>query len=321
MTPTLHALPDPLRRPPRLLAVDDQPVNIQAIYQIFSGDHQVFMATSGEQALKLAATQQPDLVLLDVVMPGMDGHEVCRRLKADEATRDVPVIFVTAQSDEAAETQGLALGAVDFITKPINPAIVRARVKTHITLKSQSDLLRQWVYMDGLTGVHNRRYFDERLAGEWSRASRSGTELSLVLLDVDCFKRYNDLYGHLAGDACLRRVAECLRLPLKRPGDLVARYGGEEFVCLLPDTGLRGALELAQQLGAAVEALGIPHADSAAGPVVTVSLGVCCATHGAHGAADALVSAADAQLYRAKGGGRNRICGATLPVFADSTAT
>jgi diguanylate cyclase (GGDEF)-like protein len=275
MTSTLPALPDPLRRPPRLLAV---------------------------------------------VMPGMDGHEVCRRLKADEATLDIPVIFVTAQGDEAAETQGLALGAVDFITKPINPAIVRARFKTLITLKSQFDLLRQWVYMDGLTGVHNRRYFDERLAGEWSRAARSGTELSLVLLDVDCFKRYNDLYGHLAGDACLRKVAECRRLPLKRPGDLVARYGGEEFVCLLPDTGLRGALELAQQLGAAVEALDIPHADSAAGPVVTVSLGVCCATHGAHGAADALVSAADAKLYRAKGGGLNRICGGTLPVFADSTA-
>jgi diguanylate cyclase (GGDEF)-like protein len=193
------------------LAVDDQPVNIQAVYQIFSGDHQLFMATSGEQAMKLAA-------------------------------------------------------------------------------------------------------------GEWSRAARSGTDLRLVLLDVDCFKRYNDLYGHLAGDACLRKVAECLRLPLKRLGDLVARYGGEEFVCLLPDTGLRGALELAQQLGAAVETLGSPHADSAAGPVVTVSLGVRCATHGAHGAADALVSAADAQLYRAKGGGPNRLCGGTLPVFADSTA-
>lgn len=300
-------------RPPRLLVVDDQPVNIQALYQAFNGDHQVLMATSGEQALKLAAAQQPDLVLLDVVMPGMDGHEVCRRLKADEATRNIPVIFVTAHNDEAAETQGLALGAVDFISKPINPAIVRARVKTHITLKAQSDLLRQWVYVDGLTGVRNRRYFDERLVSEWGRAVRNGTALSVVLLDVDFFKRYNDHYGHQAGDACLRQVANCLQQTLKRPGDLAARFGGEEFVCLLPDTDLLGALVLARQLGAAIEGLGIKHADSSAAPVVTVSLGVCSTSGDIPGSAEALLREADAQLYIAKGSGRNRSCGGTLP--------
>jgi diguanylate cyclase (GGDEF)-like protein len=303
---------DAEQRPPRLLVVDDQPVNIQALYQAFSADHQVLMATSGEQALKLAVTRQPDLVLLDVVMPGMDGHEVCRRLKADEATRDIPVIFVTAHNDEAAETQGLALGAVDFISKPINPAIVRARVQTHITLKAQSDLLRQWVYVDGLTGVRNRRYFDERLASEWGRAVRNGTALSVVLLDVDFFKRYNDHYGHQAGDICLRQVANCLRLTLKRPGDLAARYGGEEFVCLLPDTDLLGALALARQLGAAVEALGIAHADSAVAAVVTVSLGVCSTSGNTPGSAAALLREADAQLYIAKSGGRNRSCGGPL---------
>jgi diguanylate cyclase (GGDEF)-like protein len=303
---------DAEQRPPRLLVVDDQPVNIQALYQAFSADHQVLMATSGEQALKLAATRQPDLVLLDVVMPGMDGHEVCRRLKADEATRDIPIIFVTAHSDEAAETQGLALGAVDFISKPINPAIVRARVQTHITLKAQSDLLRQWVYVDGLTGVRNRRYFDERLASEWGRAVRNGTALSVVLLDVDFFKRYNDRYGHQAGDLCLRQVANCLRLTLKRPGDLAARYGGEEFVCLLPDTDLLGALALARQLGAAVEALGIAHADSSVAPVVTVSLGVCSTSGNTPGSAASLLREADAQLYIAKSGGRNRSCGGPL---------
>ena len=129
----------PTRRP-RLLVVDDQPVNIQAIHQAFAADHQVLMATNGAQSLALCASQQPDLVLLDVVMPGMDGHEVCRQLKSDPATRDIPVIFVTAQSDEAAETRGLDAGAVDFISKPINPKIVRARVRTHLTLKAQSDL-------------------------------------------------------------------------------------------------------------------------------------------------------------------------------------
>ena len=294
---------------PVLLVVDDQPINIQALYQAFSADHQVLMATSGAQALALCASQQPDLVLLDVVMPGMDGHEVCRRMKADEALCDIPVIFVTAHSDEAAETLGLEVGAVDFISKPINTKIVRARVKTHLTLKAQADLLRQWVYLDGLTGVHNRRYFEERLATEWARAVRNGQALSAVLIDVDFFKRYNDHYGHQAGDDCLRRVAACLRAGLKRPADLVARYGGEEFVCLLPDTPLDGALALARQLGQDVQALAIEHARSDVSRHITVSLGVCSGVARAGSAAAELVRQADAQLYGAKSGGRNRACG------------
>ena len=301
------------QRLPRLLVVDDQLANIQALYQAFSADHQVMMATGGEQALKLATTKQPDLILLDVVMPGMDGHEVCLRLKADAATRDIPVIFVTAHSDEAAETQGLALGAVDFISKPINPAIVRARVKTHLTLKAQADLLRQWVYVDGLTGVRNRRGFDEQLTAEWGRAARDGSALSVILLDVDFFKRYNDHYGHQAGDACLRAVAGFLRQAVKRPGDLVARYGGEEFVCLLPGTPLEDALTFARQLGAGVEALALAHAQSTVSPVVTVSLGVCATSGKQPGSAEALLRAADAQLYAAKAAGRNRSGGIALP--------
>ena len=307
--PALPAVP--VRRP-RLLVVDDQPVNIQALYQAFAADHQVLMATGGEQALALCASQQPDLVLLDVVMPGVDGHEVCRRLKAELATCDIPVIFVTAHSDEAAETLGLALGAVDFISKPINPAIVRARVRTHLTLKAQSDLLRQWVYIDGLTGVHNRRHFDERLAAEWGRAVRQGTALSVVLLDVDCFKRYNDHYGHLAGDDCLRQLAATLRACVKRPGDLVARYGGEEFVCLLPDVMLAGAMQLAEQLGQQVLAQHIPHTDSAVAPFVTVSLGVCSMSGHTDDSASALLRGADEQLYLAKSRGRNQSRGAEL---------
>ena len=311
----MDLLADPSSQPqrrPRLLVVDDQPVNVQALYQSFSANHQVFMATGGEQALAVCAAQQPDLVLLDVVMPGMDGYEVCRRLKADAATRDIPVIFVTAHSDEAAETRGLDAGAVDFISKPINSKIVQARVKTHLLLKAQSDLLRRWVYIDGLTGVHNRRYFDERLASEWGRAARSGTALSVLLLDVDFFKRYNDRYGHQAGDDCLRRVAATLKANLKRPGDLLARYGGEEFACLLPDTGLAGALTLAQQLGRQVFAEQIAHADSPVAPVITVSLGVCGKRADATGSAAALLREADAQLYLAKARGRHQTCGAEL---------
>ena len=298
----------PTRRP-RLLVVDDQALNVQALYQAFSADHQVLMATGGEQALALCASKQPDLVLLDVVMPGMDGHEVCRRLKADPATRDIPVIFVTAHSDEAAETFGLELGAVDFISKPINPKIVRARVSTHLTLKAQSDMLRQWVYVDGLTGAFNRRYFDERLKSEWGRAARFGTPLSVILLDVDYFKRYNDRYGHQDGDDCLRRIATTLVSGLKRPGDFFARYGGEEFVCLLPDTGLEGALQLAAQLGRQVFEQGIAHADSSAAPVVTVSAGVCAMQEGHVACTESLLREADLRLYRAKSEGRHRVCG------------
>jgi diguanylate cyclase (GGDEF)-like protein len=299
-------------RRPKLLVVDDQPVNIQVLYQAFSKDHQLFMATSGEQALALCASQQPDLVLLDVMMPVMDGYEVCARLKANPLTRDIPVIFVTAHDDEAAEARGLDAGAVDFIAKPINPKIVRARAKTHITLKLQSDLLRSWAYIDGLTGVHNRRYFDEQLTAEWGRAMRNKTALSVVMLDVDFFKRYNDRYGHQAGDDCLRRVASSIKQGLKRPADQVARYGGEEFVCLLPDTDLAGALQVAQFVGQQVMEQQIEHADSSAAAVVTVSLGVCSKPAQANGSALALLGQADAQLYAAKSGGRNRTCGVEL---------
>ncbi len=318
MNPPTDALPltagpnAPAPARPRLLVVDDQPVNIQALYQAFAADHQVFMATSGEQALALCAARQPDLVLLDVVMPGLDGHEVCRRLKADPATRDIPVIFVTARTDEADETLGLELGAVDFIFKPINPNSVRARVKTHLTLKAQADLLRRWVYIDGLTGVHNRRHFDERLASEWGRSARTRKPLSVILIDVDCFKRYNDRYSHQAGDDCLRRIATAIDAGLRRPGDLLARYGGEEFVCLLPDTALGGAMQLAGQLGQRVFDLQIEHADSPVAPLVTISLGVCGTDNAAHGSAAALLSGADAQLYAAKSQGRHRVCGAAL---------
>lgn len=296
----------------KLLVVDDQAVNIQALYQVFAPEHQVFMATSGAQALAMCAANPPDLVLLDVVMPDMDGHEVCRRLKTDPATRDIPVIFVTAQSDETAETFGFELGAADFISKPINPKIVRARVKTQLTLKAQSDLLRQWVYIDGLTGAFNRRHFDEHLSSESRRAVRQETKLSVILLDVDFFKRYNDHYGHQAGDDCLRRIATVLKAGLRRPGDVFARYGGEEFACLLPETGLEGAMSLANQLGQRVFAAQIEHVDSAVASVVTVSLGVCTLPVGAPVSQEALLQGADAQLYRAKSSGRNRTCGATL---------
>ncbi|RVU45957.1 diguanylate cyclase domain-containing protein [Rubrivivax rivuli] len=297
---------------PRLLVVDDQRANIQALFQVFQADYKVSMATSGEQALALCRSQPPDLVLLDVVMPGMDGFEVCRQLKADDATKDIPVIFVTGHNDEEAETRGLDVGGADFISKPINPRIVRARVKTQLTMKRQSDLLRQWVYIDGLTRVCNRRCFDEHLASEWDRAARLGAPLSVGLVDVDLFKRYNDHYGHPAGDECLRRVAAVMTASLKRPTDMVARYGGEEFGLLLPDTDAAGALHLAGQIREGLRLAQIDHVESSVGPLLTISVGLCTWTPSVAGSAEALLAAADAQLYLAKSRGRDQACGALL---------
>ena len=296
----------------RLLVVDDQPINIQVMNQIFAEQYQVFMATSGQQALDFCHRTPPDLVLLDIVMPGMDGYEVCTALKAAPDTCDIPVIFVTAHTDATQETRGLEVGAVDFISKPVNPAVVRARVKTQLILKCQSDLMRRLVFLDGLTGVFNRRYFDQQLATEMARALRAQKPLALIMLDVDFFKRFNDHYGHQAGDDCLRQVAQTLKASLRRPADLVARYGGEEFACVLPETEFEQAMTMARELEADVRQKAIAHIHSDVAPVITVSLGVAGFTASASGDATALLALADAQLYLAKASGRGCVRGQQL---------
>jgi diguanylate cyclase (GGDEF)-like protein len=308
-TPLVNLL-DVSHGKPKLLLVDDQPINIQVLHQIFAADFQVFMATSGVQALAICKSNPPDLVLLDIVMPGMDGFEVCTQLKADDTTRNIPVIFVTAHRDADQETHGLDVGAVDFISKPVNPAVVRARVKTHLTLKLQSDVMRKLVFLDGLTGVYNRRYFDQQLAVELARAVRNASPLALIMLDVDFFKRYNDRYGHQAGDDCLRKVAMTLKEGLRRPADLVARYGGEEFACILPETAFDDAMTIARELEQRVRGKNILHEDSEIAKVVTISLGVAGWTAQAAVEVSAVLAAADAQLYAAKHGGRGKTCGA-----------
>ena len=315
MLPVDATLADLLKEPerkPRLLVVDDQPTNIQVLYRVFADDCQVFMATSGEQALHTAREEAPDVILLDVMMPDMDGYEVCRQLKQDSATRDIPILFVTAHHEAQEEARGLACGAVDFITKPIHPAVVRARVHTHLTLQRQTDVLKRLVFIDALTHAFNRRYFDERLAEEWGRAQRTGKPLGLILIDVDFFKQFNDVNGHQRGDDALRQVAQALQETILRPGDVVCRYGGEEFACLLPDTDLGGALQVAQRMKLAVRDLAIGHPASAVAQVLTISAGVAVRTPTSRGDAAALLALADAQLYRAKAEGRARVCHAVL---------
>lgn len=293
---------------PKLLLVDDQPMNIRVLHQLFRYECDVHMATGGEQAIEVCKALLPDLILLDVVMEGMDGHEVCRRLKADPLTQDIPIIFLSANGEEDDEAIGLELGAVDYIGKPFNPMIVRARVKTHLTLKRQGDYLRSMAMLDGLTGVANRRKLEARLEAAWSQACRDNGPLSLIMIDVDYFKKYNDHYGHQRGDQCLRRLAMALAATLNRPYDLLARYGGEEFACLLPDTDLAGAERVAQKMLAAVAELRIEHLASEVGPQVSLSLGVATVRASARLTPQELLRCADEQLYLAKAGGRARAC-------------
>jgi diguanylate cyclase (GGDEF)-like protein len=305
------ALLDSTHGKPRLLVVDDQPQHIAELVQAFAGDYQVFMATSGPQALAVCDSDPPDLVLLDVQMPGMDGFAVCRQLKANPATAHIPVILITTRTDPGTETHGLGLGAVDCISKPLNPDVVRARVHTHLTLKYQADLLKKLVLLDGLSGVFNRRYFDQQLATEWARAARSGLSLSLALLDVDHFAAYNARYGHQAGDDCLRLIAVTLKSVLRRPADLVARFAGEEFACLLPDTSHADALGLAQSMVQRVQQLRMPHDGvDGAGISVCVGLGTRVAPH--NGEAADLLALASEQLQQAKQNGRGQLRCASL---------
>jgi diguanylate cyclase (GGDEF)-like protein len=313
-----QTLSDIMGRRPRLLVVDDQAANVQVIFKAFSQDHQVFMATSGNQAINVCTEKMPDLVLLDIEMPDINGFEVCSRLKSNPLTKDIPVIFVTSHDNEQAEAKGFAVGAVDFITKPISREIVRARVRTHLLLKQQADLLRKWVYMDGLTGVFNRRHFNERYSAEWGRAFRHGGPLSLIFIDVDFFKKYNDHYGHQMGDEVLRKIAGAFKGVISRSADLVARYGGEEFVCLLPDTDAQGSYVVAKQISEAVRSLKIEHIQSTDHKIVTVSMGVATFHGGCKGGADDLLRMADECLYQAKHRGRNRINSMLAPLSSDS---
>lgn len=294
---------------PKVLVVDDIPSNVQVLSRILKDDHEIYFATDGIKALDLVQAQLPDLVLLDIMMPGMDGYEVCTRIKANPATRDIPVIFVSARGEVEDETRGLEVGAIDFITKPISPPIVKARVRNHILLKRQADLLRQLSFLDGLTGIANRRRFDEVLAREWRRCGRSRAPLSAIMIDVDHFKAYNDLCGHHAGDTCLRAIARLLAEQIRRPADLVARYGGEEFVCLLPETDSGGAASVAESLRTAVEREGIAHPQSSVGPHVTVSLGHATLIPSTDEPPGRLLALADEFLYAAKKSGRNRAAG------------
>lgn len=295
---------------PTILIVDDNVSLIQVLAPMLSGLGQVKFATSGVAAMKQLRQAPPDLVLLDAEMPGMDGFEVCAAMRSDPALAAVPVIFVTSHDDLDAEVRGLKAGAEDFISKPVSEPLLLARVSTQLRIKRLTDELRRTATQDALTQLHNRGSFDQQLQREWQRSTRTGEPLALVLLDVDHFKRFNDRYGHPAGDACLRAVAGVLANMGRRAGDMAARIGGEEFALLLANTTAAGAEKIAADIRQAICDLAIPHADSLTAAHVTASLGVavCQPPHPPEGMnQDSLLRLADAALYQAKAAGRDRV--------------
>ncbi len=298
-----------IQQQPMILIVDDVPTNVQILAEALSSAYRIKVASNGVDALKIAQRERPDLILLDVMMPGMDGFEVCRHLKDDAQTQNIPVIFVTAKNANSDEEQGLNLGAVDYITKPFVIPITKVRIRNHIRLKQQADLLESLALLDALTGIPNRRRFDEALAAELKRAIRDATPLSLLMIDIDHFKQFNDYYGHGAGDVCLQMVAVELSKGVVRPSDLVARYGGEEFVVILPETDQLSALQIAERLRLRIEKLGLPHACSEIESVVTISVGIATQAKIPENFLPQILSeTADKALYVAKENGRNRVC-------------
>lgn len=297
-----------MRMQPKLLLVDDDPTAIQIMGRLLQPLASVRFASSGAEALRLAEEWIPDLILLDAELGDMGGLQAMQMMRQNPALHEVAIIFVTSHDEESLEVAVLQEGAVDFITKPIRTAPLMARVQTQLKVRQLTHDLRQMATHDGLTGVANRRAFDQAYAHAWRLAQRDGRSLAVLMVDVDHFKLYNDHYGHQAGDECLRLVAEQIKRLFQRPGDFVARYGGEEFVVLMPDTPGPGALYMAQSLLGRMAEVKLAHAASDASAFVTVSIGVATTEASDLRHADALLRAADQALYRAKDSGRARAC-------------
>jgi diguanylate cyclase (GGDEF)-like protein len=292
----------------KILIVDDEKSNLMLLNRILSAEYTIFTAKSGEEALTRVRKDEPDLILMDVIMPGMSGFDALMKLKEDDETSRIPVIIITGLNSEGDEEKGFALGAVDYMVKPFNHAIVRARVKIHMQIVQQIRTIERLGLVDSLTNMPNRRSFDSHFAVEWKRAAREKKPISFLMLDVDHFKNYNDTYGHPQGDVLLKAVAKIFMQAARRPTDLAARIGGEEFGVLLPETTLESALIIAERIRSQVEAERIPLlSDGQQITSVTISIGVASCIPQAGDSSEAFVARADKFLYVAKNSGRNQI--------------
>lgn len=288
-----------------ILIIDDSVETIRFLSGMLRDLGQISFATSGEAGLQLANQRPPDLILLDVEMSAMDGYDVCRKIKSNPTTQHCAVIFVTAHSTAESEVAALEAGAVDFIAKPLNPPVVRARVQTHLRLQLNSMALAKLASKDALTGLYNRRYFDSVAEKEMHRHRRQKLPLTIVFIDVDCFKAYNDGYGHQQGDICLRQVANAIDFATRRPDEVVARFGGEEFIVILPYNSPEDAGAYGEWICRRVQELEIPHAFSHVAPHVTISVGATSRVPQEGDTMQTFVRSADEALYLAKSSGRN----------------
>jgi diguanylate cyclase (GGDEF)-like protein/PAS domain S-box-containing protein len=297
-----------IEKKPVVLVVDDSAMNRRLLKDVLCDEYDVRLAASGWEAIAFAVENPPDIILLDIMMPKMNGYEVCVKLRENNSTSDIPVILITALADEKSEEYALKLGVVDYITKPFSIPLVKGRVKNQIELKRYRDIQKELSYIDELTQIANRRKFNDTISVEWNRAKRSGSFLSLLMLDIDMFKKYNDFYGHLKGDKCLFTVAQTLQNHMKRPADLAARWGGEEFVCILPETDQKGAEFVGGRIKKAIADLKIKHEMSQVDNILTVSIGITTIIPSENSSLDNLMKQLDIVLYRAKKMGRNCVC-------------
>ncbi|MBD2102263.1 PleD family two-component system response regulator [Leptolyngbya sp. FACHB-261] len=314
---------------PLILIVDDDRFMRLQLCQVMEQEgYRVVEADDGKQCLAVYANLHPDIVLLDAMMPVVDGFACCHQLQSLAQGQQTPVLMITGLEDSESVDLAFAAGAADFVTKPIHWPVLRQRVRRLIhqaqlqrqlkqsnqQLAALNQQLQCLASSDSLTGLANRRRFDEYLDQEWRRMARESTPLSLILGDVDFFKRYNDTYGHPAGDTCLQQVAGAISRCAKRSSDLAARYGGEEFAIILPNTIAEGAVQVAETLRACVKALAIPHTSADHNQFVTLSLGVASIIPHYDLTVAGLITDADKALYQAKAAGRDRVVLAQLPL-------
>jgi len=291
-----------------ILVIDDDPLMLGALASILSPLYHVKAARDGATGLLLAHKYDVDLILLDVVMKSMSGYEVLAELKDNDKTKDIPVIFITGREGSGEEVKALSSGAVDYIRKPIVPEIVTLRVGIHMQLITQMRLIERFSLTDGLTGVNNRRCFDQQLEVEWNRAARNGSWLSMLMMDIDRFKMFNDNYGHLNGDHALRTMANVLIATIKRGSDYVFRWGGEEFAVILPETPLKGAINVADKIRINVSETPIVLGKETV--YITISVGAAAIIPEPASYPWSVVEfceGLDKALYKAKNNGRNRV--------------
>ncbi|MDR2578165.1 MAG: diguanylate cyclase [Chitinispirillales bacterium] len=290
----------------KILIVDDDEFNTMTLDHILRPTYEILTANDGKSGLRIARESVPDLILLDIIMSSMSGFEVIAELKREDALSRIPVIFITSLNAAKDEEKGLALGAADYITKPFNISIVKARVNTYIQMMKYIRTIELFGKTDTLTGLTNRRGFDERVKVEWSRAIREKEPLSVLMIDADKFKVYNDTYGHMQGDILLKAMGGIFSKTVKRTSDLVSRWGGEEFSILLPNTDLEAATAIAEQIRANVEKAVVPLPDGT--PTrITISIGVNSMVPAIGNAINDFLIDADNFLYAAKEAGRNRV--------------